>query len=119
MSLFLILLAAGDSTRLKSRIPKPFHIVNNKTLLEHSLDSFKGFRKIEKTIIVYNKKHKKHLNKLKLENALKIVGGKTRQESAFIALKKLKDLWEQKAVEESLVLHEEPNRRDGIHQTWE
>ena len=29
MSLFLILLAAGDSKRLKSTTPKPFQIVNN------------------------------------------------------------------------------------------
>jgi len=92
MSLFLILLAAGDSTRLKSRIPKPFHIVNNKTLLEHSLGSFKGLYKIKKTIIVYNKKHKKYLNKLNLKNTLKIIGGKTRQESTFIALKKIKSM---------------------------
>ena len=37
MSLFLILLAAGDSKRLNSSIPKPFHYINNKTLLEHSI----------------------------------------------------------------------------------
>ena len=42
MSLFLILLAAGDSTRLKSKIPKPYHLINSKTLLELSLNSFKG-----------------------------------------------------------------------------
>ena len=71
MSLFLILLAAGDSKRLKSNTPKPFHIVNNKTLLEHSFDAFKDFHEIKKTIIVYNKKHKKYLNKLNLKNTLK------------------------------------------------
>ena len=59
MSLFLILLAAGDSKRFKSNIPKPFNMVNNKTLLEHSLNAFKDFSAIKKTIIVYNKKHKK------------------------------------------------------------
>ena len=67
MSLFLILLAAGDSKRLKSKIPKPFHIVNNKTLLEHSLNSFKNIQEIKKTVIVYNKKHKNYLDKLNLK----------------------------------------------------
>ena len=43
MSLFLILLAAGDSTRLKSNTPKPYNKVSNKTLLEHSLDAFLDF----------------------------------------------------------------------------
>ena len=63
MSLFLILLAAGDSKRLKSNTPKPFQIVNNKTLLEHSLDAFKSFNNINKTVIVYNKNHKVHLSR--------------------------------------------------------
>ena len=92
MSLFLILLAAGDSKRLKSSTPKPFHIVNNKTLLEHSFNAFRYFTEIKKTIIVCNKKHKKYLNKIKLNNTLKVVGGKTRQESTFIALKMIKKM---------------------------
>jgi 2-C-methyl-D-erythritol 4-phosphate cytidylyltransferase/2-C-methyl-D-erythritol 2,4-cyclodiphosphate synthase len=90
MSLFLIILAAGDSKRLKSNTPKPFHIINNITLLEYSFDTFKNIREIKKTVIVYNKKHKKHLDKLRLKNILKVVGGKTRQESTFKALKKIK-----------------------------
>ena len=92
MTLFLILLAAGDSKRLKSNTPKPYNKVNNKTLLEHSLDAFQNFSKIKKTVIVYNKKHKKYLNKLNLKYTLKIVGGKTRQESTFEALKKIKKM---------------------------
>ena len=92
MSLFLILLAAGDSKRLKSNTPKPYNKVNNKTLLEHSLHAFQNFSKIKKTVIVYNKKHKKYLNKLNLKNFLKIEGGKTRQESTFKALKKIKKM---------------------------
>lgn len=92
MSLFLIILAAGDSKRLKSNTPKPFHIVNNMTLLEHSFNAFKDFDEIKKTIIVYNKKHKKHLNKLNLKNTLKVMGGKTRQESTFKALKRIKKM---------------------------
>ncbi len=90
MSLFLIILAAGDSKRLKSSTPKPFHIINNNTLLEYSFDAFKNIREIKKTVIVYNKKHKKHLDKLRLKNILKVMGGKTRQESTFKALKRIK-----------------------------
>ena len=82
MSLFLILLAAGDSKRLKSNTPKPFYIINNKTLLELSLNAFKAFREIKKTVIVYNKKHKKYLNRIKFKKSVKITGGSTRQESA-------------------------------------
>ena len=92
MSIFLILLAAGESKRLKSSVPKPYITVNNKKLLEHTLNLFKSFRVIKKTVIVYNKKHKKHLNKLNPKNILKIVGGKTRQESTFKALKRIKKM---------------------------
>jgi len=92
MSIFLILLAAGESKRLKSTVPKPYITVNNKKLLEHALNSFKDFRAIKKTVIVYNKKHRKHLNKLNPKNTLRIAGGKTRQESTFRALKKIKKM---------------------------
>jgi len=92
MSLFLILLAAGDSTRLKSKIPKPYHLINSKTLLELSLNSFKDFSEIKKTIVVYNKKHKKYLDKLNLKNIIKVTGGKSRQKSTFKALKIIKKM---------------------------
>ena len=89
MSLFLILLAAGESKRLKSTVPKPFLKVNGKSLLELSYENFANIRKIKKTVIVYNKKHKKYLNKLKLKNSIKVIGGKNRQESTFRALIKI------------------------------
>ena len=90
MSLFLVLLAAGDSKRLNSTTPKPFQKINNKTLLEYSINSFKNFTEIKKIIVVYNKKHKKYLKKLNLKNIIKVKGGKNRQESSFKALKKIK-----------------------------
>ena len=92
MRLFLVLLAAGYGKRLKTTTPKPFYKVNNKTILEHSLNVFKNFYEIKKTVIVYNKRHKKHINKLNLKNTLKIIGGKTRQESTFKALKRIKKM---------------------------
>ena len=92
MSLFLVILAAGNAERLKSNTPKPYIKVNGKTLLEHSVSAFTDIKKIKKTIIVYNKRHKKHFNKLKFKNTLKITGGRTRQESAFKALKKIRKM---------------------------
>ena len=92
MSLFLILLAAGEGKRLKSNVPKPYYLVNNKSLLEHSYLSFKKFNEIKKIIIVYNKKHKKYIDKINFKNVLKIEGGKTRQESTFKALRKMRNM---------------------------
>ena len=92
MSLFLILLAAGNSKRLKTSIPKPYQIINNKTLLEYSHDSFKEIKEIKKTIVVYNKKHKKYLNNIPLKNVIKIVGGNTRGDSTLKALNRIKKM---------------------------
>ena len=92
MSLFLVLLAAGDSKRLESNIPKQFCKINNETLLEHSINAFKNFKKIKKTLVVCNKKHKEYLKKLNLKNILLVYGGKTRQQSTLNALKKLKKM---------------------------
>ena len=87
MSFCLILLAAGDSKRFSSKIPKPFIRVAGKTLLEHSLIKFNKIKQIEKVIIVVNKKHKKFITQIKFKNFLKVLGGKTRQESTYNALK--------------------------------
>jgi 2-C-methyl-D-erythritol 4-phosphate cytidylyltransferase / 2-C-methyl-D-erythritol 2,4-cyclodiphosphate synthase len=92
MSLFLVILAAGEGKRLKSEVPKPFIIIKGKTVLEHSINAFKEFRQIKNVIVVYNKKHKKYLDKIKIKNIKKILGGKSRQESTFYALKKLKKM---------------------------
>tara|TARA_B100000700_G_C15026224_1_gene848294 strand:+ start:984 stop:2123 length:1140 start_codon:yes stop_codon:yes gene_type:complete len=90
MSFCLILLAAGNSKRFSSKIPKPFVRVAGKTLLEHSLIKFNNIKEIKKVIIVINNKHKKFLKQIKLKNFTKIVGGKTRQDSTFRALKHIK-----------------------------
>ena len=92
MSLFLIILAAGDGKRLKSNVPKPFHKVNNITLLEHSINAFRNFKEIKKVIVVYNNKNKNYLEKLHLKNIIKVKGGKTRKQSVFNALKKIKKM---------------------------
>ena len=90
MSFSLILLAAGDSKRLGSKIPKPFIKIGKKTLLEYSLIKFNKIRQIKKIIIVTNKKHSNFFKNIKFNNCVKIVGGKTRQESTYKALKYIK-----------------------------
>ena len=92
MSLFLIILAAGDGKRLKSNVPKPFYKVSNITLLEHSINAFRNFKEIKKVIVVYNNKNKNYLEKLHLKNIIKVKGGKTRKQSVFNALKKIKKM---------------------------
>ena len=49
MKIFLVILAAGESKRLKNAIPKQYTKVGNKTILEHSLVAFNDFHQIKKT----------------------------------------------------------------------
>ena len=90
MTFCLILLAAGESKRFNSNTPKPFTKIGGKTLIDHSLIKFGKIKEITKTIIVFNKKHSKFINRLQYKNFLKVIGGKNRQESTFNALKIIK-----------------------------
>jgi len=89
MRFSFILLAGGNSDRFKSNIPKPYHKIGGKTLLEMSLNKIRKFDDFKKIIIVCNKKHLKFLKEINLKNITIIQGGKTRQESTFNALKYL------------------------------
>jgi len=90
MSFCLILLAAGDSKRFNSKIPKPFTKVGKKALLEHSLIKFNKVKQIKKIVVVINKKHSRFLKEIKSNTFSKIIGGKTRQESTYKALRYIK-----------------------------
>jgi|TARA_B110000438_G_scaffold235745_1_gene232601 2-C-methyl-D-erythritol 4-phosphate cytidylyltransferase/2-C-methyl-D-erythritol 2,4-cyclodiphosphate synthase len=84
-----IILAAGESKRFNSKIPKSYHLYKGKPLLLHSIDKAKKYAKFEKITVVINKKHKKFIKKLNIQNINIIEGGKTRADSAYKALKNI------------------------------
>ena len=85
-----IILAAGESKRFKSKIPKPYYLYRGKPLFLHSIEKAKESNKFKKIILVINKKHKKFLRNTVLKNIKVIEGGKNRSESSFKALKRIK-----------------------------
>ena len=85
-----IILAGGESKRFNSKIPKPYTNYKGKPLLLHSIDKAKVFNKFKKIVLVINKKHKNYIKNLNIKNINIIMGGKTRAESAYIALKSIK-----------------------------
>ena len=91
MNSCFIILAAGESKRFNSKIPKPYHPYKNKPLLLHSINKAKKYKKFNKIVLVINKKHKALIKKLKIKNIKIIEGGKTRAESAYKALKSIKN----------------------------
>ena len=89
MSFCLIILAAGNSHRFKSKIGKPYQKIAGKSLIEINVNKARKFKQIKKIILVYNKKDSKRAKTLNLRNVKLIIGGKSRQESTFNALKYL------------------------------
>jgi 2-C-methyl-D-erythritol 4-phosphate cytidylyltransferase/2-C-methyl-D-erythritol 2,4-cyclodiphosphate synthase len=90
MRFSFILLAGGDSNRFRSNIPKQYHKIAGKTLIDISIDKIKEFKEIKKIIIVFNKKHKKYLKKIKFKTIKLISGGSNRSKSTYNALNYLK-----------------------------
>jgi 2-C-methyl-D-erythritol 4-phosphate cytidylyltransferase/2-C-methyl-D-erythritol 2,4-cyclodiphosphate synthase len=102
MRFSFILLAAGNSSRFKSNLPKPYHKIGGKTLIELSLNKIKRFKQFKKIIIVTNKKHNKYLKKVNLKNVTVLNGGKTRQQSTFNALNYL----QKKKIINKVLIHD-------------
>ena len=86
-----IILAAGESKRFKSNIPKPYYLYRGKPLFLHSINKAIESKKFRKIILVINKKHKKFIKTKELKNIIIINGGKTRSESSLKALMSIKN----------------------------
>ena len=89
MSFSLIILAGGNSHRLRSNIGKPYQKIGGKSLIEINLIKARKFKEIKNIILVYNKKDSKRVKSLKLKNVKLISGGKSRQQSTLNALRYL------------------------------
>jgi|TARA_Y100000994_G_scaffold163965_1_gene134699 2-C-methyl-D-erythritol 4-phosphate cytidylyltransferase len=80
-----IILAAGSSNRYKGNIPKQFQLFEKKMIVEYSINTFYNHSGIHEVILVVPKKYFDFANQ-NIKNCRILVGGKTRQESSFIAL---------------------------------
>ena len=87
-SLVGIILASGSGSRMKSKIPKQYLLINNISLLEINIEKFFSLPYLSSLIIVINKQHFRFYKEIKnkYKNVFFIEGGDTRQKSAFNAL---------------------------------
>lgn len=95
---YALIVAAGNGTRMGENVsPKQFLLVNNKPLFIYALEAFNNCPEIDEIILVTNKEYinqaKKWSNEYNI-NKLKdiVIGGKTRQESVYNGLSKIKSL---------------------------
>tara|TARA_B100001027_G_scaffold188735_1_gene141948 strand:+ start:938 stop:2056 length:1119 start_codon:yes stop_codon:yes gene_type:complete len=85
-----IILAAGNSKRFRSKIPKQFINYKGLMLFEHSIKKVKKTKLFNKIILVINHRHKKYIDRFKDNNVKIIFGGNERSISSFKALKFIK-----------------------------
>ena len=100
MGFCFIILAGGNSHRFRSNIGKPYQKIGGKSLIEINLIKASKFKEIKKVILVYNKKDLKRVKSLNLKNVKLVIGGNSRQQSTFNALKIAKN---QKGVSKVLI----------------
>ncbi|KKQ72137.1 MAG: hypothetical protein UT33_C0005G0058 [Candidatus Peregrinibacteria bacterium GW2011_GWC2_39_14] len=79
-----IILAGGKSTRFGS--DKPLQMISDKPMIMHSVDAFLQ-AKVDKIIVVANTENAQKIKKLVPKSVRIILGGKSRQESVFNAIK--------------------------------
>ena len=94
MDFIYIILAAGLSERFKSKnnsIEKQFYLINKKSILEICIENFLELKMDNKLFIVVSETRYNDAVKIcnKFNLTAPIIGGKTRQESVFKALKKI------------------------------
>ena len=77
-----IILAGGSGTRFKSKIPKQYFKIGNKSIINYTIDAFEKSSLIDKVIIVVDKKYINDISK-KNPNHIVVSGGKSRFESSY------------------------------------
>ena len=87
MNNYFIILAAGNSSRFKSKIPKQYSIYKGIQTFQHSINKALESKMFKKVILVINKNHEKYIYNLDKKNIIAIKGGEKRHISCFKALK--------------------------------
>ena len=87
----VIILACGQSKRLKSKSPKQYIEFFKDIILNHTIKIFLKNNEIDHILLVLNKKHKKFFNKIIQDKKISYTyGGDSRQKSVFYGLKYIK-----------------------------
>lgn len=88
MTNFSVIITAGGTSSRYGNKNKLLEILNDKTVIEHTVNAFLGFDNISEIIIPTNKSIKEEISDLLTNNRIKIVeGGDSRQKSVYNALK--------------------------------
>lgn len=81
----VIILAAGNSTRLGTKIPKPYLKINNREIIDYSIQTFKSIKEINEIILVVSEEYVDKIKK-KYPKCIVVVGGENRKDSSYYGL---------------------------------
>src|SRR5690554_1114280 len=114
-NVYAIILAGGKGNRLQNKTPKQFLRIEEKTILEYTIEKFNENDYIDDIIIVVNSENRRLDLEKKISDEYKkvigiVTGGRTRRESTCNGLKLIKD-------NESLVLIHDAVRPFVSHDT--
>jgi len=86
-------LAAGNSTRFRSNIPKQFHFYKKDILINHSIKKFDEIKEVKQIHVGINNKYQKKYSSTikKTKKVIFFNGGKYRCDSVKNGLKKIKN----------------------------
>lgn len=91
---YAIILASGTGSRFGSEIPKQFLKINDKTILEISIEAFENNSQIDEIIVVITPEYRKLAEEILKKNNYKKVskilnGGETRKDSSSIGVESI------------------------------
>lgn len=84
---YAIILAGGSGTRLSDGLPKQYQKLDNKTMLEHTINAFQACEGLQGLCVVISKEHKNLFESIRCVNCDYTYGGNNRNRSAYNGLK--------------------------------
>lgn len=96
MKNYAVILASGTGSRFGSDIPKQFIKINDKTILEYSIEAFENADCIDEIVLVITPEYKNDAEKIVKNNGYKklskiVQGGKERKDSSFNGVSAIDD----------------------------
>ena len=92
MTIAAVIAAGGTGSRFKGELPKQYHLLKGKAILQHTLDVFMTHPKITNTLVVIGADDHQYYEKFIEKNSRllpPVVGGSTRQASILNGLQAL------------------------------
>lgn len=82
-----IIVAAGYGKRFGSVLPKQFQLLNDKQIIQYSIDYFQNDNRFDKIYLIVSNDYFEYAKQYETEKLQVLIGGKTRTQSVFNGLK--------------------------------